>query len=187
MRAGSSAAALLRLPAADAGRAPNPGKAADGKRLHRLEADPIPGPIVEPHLRASTWRAEALYAMAEGLTGDGIPSPSAHDPARNRHRDTRRLVEVRRPGDPHGSPLYRPTSVEPTAPGRGPRRRRRRGRGPRDLMRWNNVLDWIWSTEPTHEAPRPLRALRRGPGSDGGPLEPQGGPLRLPPIVAAMS
>ncbi|HXA32108.1 MAG TPA: recombinase family protein [Acidimicrobiales bacterium] len=30
-----------------------------------------------------------LFAVAEGLTRDGIPSPSAHDPARNRHRDTR--------------------------------------------------------------------------------------------------
>ena len=27
-----------------------------------------------------------FYAIAEGLTPDGIPSPSAHDPVRNRHR-----------------------------------------------------------------------------------------------------
>jgi hypothetical protein len=27
-----------------------------------------------------------IYAIAEGLTRDGIPSPSAHDPARNTHR-----------------------------------------------------------------------------------------------------
>jgi hypothetical protein len=27
-----------------------------------------------------------LYAIAEGFTRDGIPSPSAHDPGRNSHR-----------------------------------------------------------------------------------------------------
>ena len=27
-----------------------------------------------------------FYAIAEGLTRDGIPSPSAHDPERNKHR-----------------------------------------------------------------------------------------------------
>ncbi|MFP8959970.1 recombinase family protein [Streptomyces nanhaiensis] len=30
-----------------------------------------------------------MFAIAEGLTRDGIPSPSAHDRARNPHRDTR--------------------------------------------------------------------------------------------------
>jgi len=27
-----------------------------------------------------------FFAIAEGLTRDGIPSPSAHDPERNKHR-----------------------------------------------------------------------------------------------------
>jgi hypothetical protein len=27
-----------------------------------------------------------IYALAEKLTAEGIPSPSAHDPGRNRHR-----------------------------------------------------------------------------------------------------
>lgn len=34
-------------------------------------------------------RGRGLYAIAEGLTRDSTPSPSAHDPARNPHRDTR--------------------------------------------------------------------------------------------------
>jgi site-specific DNA recombinase len=38
---------------------------------------------------ATRWRAAlqgGIFAIAEGLTRDGIPSPSAHDPARNTHR-----------------------------------------------------------------------------------------------------
>ncbi|WP_406479643.1 recombinase family protein [Streptomyces sp. NBC_01615] len=34
-------------------------------------------------------RGLGIFAIAEGLTRDQIPSPSAHDPARNPHRDTR--------------------------------------------------------------------------------------------------
>ena len=34
----------------------------------------------------SSSPGRGFYAIAEGLTRDGIPSPSAHDPARNRHR-----------------------------------------------------------------------------------------------------
>ncbi|GDY46473.1 hypothetical protein SANT12839_073550 [Streptomyces antimycoticus] len=32
-------------------------------------------------------RGTGLYALAEGLTRDNIPCPSAHDRARNPHRD----------------------------------------------------------------------------------------------------
>jgi hypothetical protein len=32
---------------ADAGLHPNPGKAAEGRRLHRLEPDPVTAPVVE--------------------------------------------------------------------------------------------------------------------------------------------
>lgn len=32
-------------------------------------------------------RGKPVFAIAESLTRDGIPSPSAHDPARNTHRD----------------------------------------------------------------------------------------------------
>ncbi len=37
----------------------------------------------------SSCAGHGIFAIAEGLTRDGIPSPSAHDPARNPHRDTR--------------------------------------------------------------------------------------------------
>lgn len=73
---------------ADAGPHPNPGKAADGKRLRRLERDPIAAPIVE-RIFDSYLAGKGLYAIAELLTAEGIPSPSAHDRQRNRHRDGR--------------------------------------------------------------------------------------------------
>jgi hypothetical protein len=69
----------------DAGPHPNPAKAADGKRLHRLDIDPGPAEIVR-RIFAEFISGQGLQAIAEGLTGDGIPSPSAYDPARNRHR-----------------------------------------------------------------------------------------------------
>ena len=64
---------------------PNPEKAAAGIHLHRLEPDPVTAPVVrrifEEFLAGRGWRA-----IAHGLTQDGVPSPSAYDPARNPHR-----------------------------------------------------------------------------------------------------
>ncbi|XWT37404.1 recombinase family protein [Streptomyces noursei] len=71
---------------ADAGPHPNPAKAADGKRLHRLEPDPVTAPVVV-RIFTEYLRGKGLYAIAEGLTRDGILCPSAHDRARNPHRD----------------------------------------------------------------------------------------------------
>jgi site-specific DNA recombinase len=70
---------------ADAGPHPNPAKAADGKRLHKLELDPEAAPVVE-RIFAEFIAGSGFYAIAEGLTRDDIPSPSAHDRARNKHR-----------------------------------------------------------------------------------------------------
>ncbi|MGW5049717.1 recombinase family protein [Actinokineospora sp. NPDC004072] len=69
----------------DAGPHPNPAKAADGKRLHQLDLDPVAAPVV---LRIFTEydRGYGMFAIAERLTADGVLSPSAHDPARNPHR-----------------------------------------------------------------------------------------------------
>ncbi len=66
---------------------PNPGKAATGKHLHALEPDPVAAPVVV-RIFTEYLRGLGFFAIAEGLTRDGIPSPSAHDPARNPHRDT---------------------------------------------------------------------------------------------------
>jgi DNA invertase Pin-like site-specific DNA recombinase len=70
---------------ADAGPHPNPGKAADGARLHRLEPDPTAAPTVV-RVFAEYLAGYGLFAIAERLTAAGIASPSAHDRARNRHR-----------------------------------------------------------------------------------------------------
>ncbi|MEV0368840.1 recombinase family protein [Streptomyces sp. NPDC050636] len=72
----------------DLGPHPNPAKAADGKRLRGLGVDPETAPVVQ-RVFAEFLRGLGIFAIAKGLTRDGIPSPSAHDPARNRHRDTR--------------------------------------------------------------------------------------------------
>ncbi|MCM3884186.1 recombinase family protein [Frankia sp. R82] len=70
---------------ADAGIHPNPAKAADGKRLHVLEPDPDTSPVVARIFR-QFLEGQGIFAIAEGLTADGIPSPSAHDRTRNTHR-----------------------------------------------------------------------------------------------------
>ncbi|MFE6923360.1 recombinase family protein [Nocardia sp. NPDC057663] len=70
---------------ADAGPHPHPGKAADGKRLHRLEPDPVAAPVVQRIFRTYLTGA-GVFAIAQRLTADSIPSPSAHDRARNPHR-----------------------------------------------------------------------------------------------------
>jgi site-specific DNA recombinase len=70
---------------ADAGSHPNPARAADGKRLHKLDLDPETAQVVR-RIFAEFIAGRGIFAIAEGLTRDGIPSPSAHDPARNTHR-----------------------------------------------------------------------------------------------------
>lgn len=70
---------------ADAGPHPNPAKAAEGKRLHRLEPDPATAPVVQ-RIYAEYIAGRGKFAIAEALTRDGILSPSSNDPTRNRHR-----------------------------------------------------------------------------------------------------
>ena len=136
---------------ADAGPHPNPGKAAVGQRAHRLEVDPITAPIVQRIFR-EYLAGGGLYAIAEGLTRDGIPSPAAHDHARNRHRDGRAwaksairsiLRNARYTGrevwnrQPRHEVLL---DVEDVA------------EGYKTVQRWSDPSDWVWSAETTHEA-----------------------------------
>lgn len=69
----------------DAGPHPNPAKAAEGKRLKRLTPDPITTPVVQ-RIFHEYLMGIGIYALAQRLTADGIPSPSAYDPNRNKHR-----------------------------------------------------------------------------------------------------
>lgn len=69
----------------DAGPHPNPELHRMGARLHQLAVDPAAGPIVT---EIFTWRAtgRSAAAICRELDARAVPCPSAHDPARNRHR-----------------------------------------------------------------------------------------------------
>lgn len=70
----------------DVGPHPNPGKAADGKRLHRLAPDPVTAPVVQ-QIFSDYLCGIGIFAIAQRLTDAGIQCPSAYDRKRNTHRD----------------------------------------------------------------------------------------------------
>ncbi len=135
---------------ADAGPHPNPGKAAAGQRAHRLEVDPTTAPMVE-RIFAEYIDGKGFYAIAERLTADGVPCPSAADPGRNRHRS----------GIAWSKAAVRAILRNPRYTGRGVWNRQRRDEvlidvddvalGHASKLRWNDESDWVWATEPTHE------------------------------------
>jgi site-specific DNA recombinase len=73
---------------ADAGEHPNPKKRALGQRLHGLEPDPVTAPVVR-RIFEMFAAGHGIKAIANTFTAENVPSPSAHDPDRNRHRDPR--------------------------------------------------------------------------------------------------
>ena len=145
---------------ADAGPHPNPGKAAVGQRLHRLEPDPFAAPVVR-RIFEEYLAGRGLYAIAERLTRDGIPSPTAHDPARNRHRDGRAWSKS----------AVKAILSNPRYTGHQVWNRQRRDEALIDVedvaagcetkLRWNDRSSWIWSTERTHEALVPSEDFAR--------------------------
>ena len=138
---------------ADAGAHPNPSKAAIGQRLHVLARDPLAAPVVG-RIFDEFVAGRGLYAIAEGLTKDGILSPSAHDPARNRHRAGS--------GGAWSKIAIRAILQNPRYTGREVWNKQRRDEvlidvedvalGHESKMRWNNRDEWVWSDKPTHEA-----------------------------------
>ena len=137
---------------ADAGPHPNPAKAAAGQQLHRLELDPIAAPVVV-RIFEEYVSGKGLYAIARGLTEAGIPSPSAHDPARNPHRVTGRGVWAKS--------AVRAILKNPRYTGRQVWNRQRRDEvlidvedvalGHQAKMRWNDPDEWVWSDQPAHQ------------------------------------
>lgn len=135
---------------ADAGPHPNPGKAADGKRLHRLEPDPVTGDVVR-RIFAMYLSGAGIFTIAEALTRDGIPSPSAADPARNRHRT----------GQGWAKSAVRVILANPRYTGRQVWNKQRKdevlldvddvGLGYETRMRWNDQDKWVWSNASAHE------------------------------------
>lgn len=122
-----------------------------GQRLHRLEPDPDAAPKVR-RIFDEYIGGLGLYAIAEGLTSDGIPSPAARDPARNRHRDGRAWSKS----------AIRAILTNPRYTGRNVWNRQRRDEvlidvedvaaGHETKLRWNDRSQWIWSADPTHDA-----------------------------------
>src|SRR5690606_7574067 len=92
-------------------------------------------------------------AIAEGLTADGILSPSAHDRARNPHRQSS--------GGAWSKIAIRAILQNPRYTGRQVWNRQRRDEvlidvndvalGHETKMRWNDRDEWVWSEQPTHE------------------------------------
>lgn len=138
---------------ADAGPHPNPGKAADGKRLHRLEPDPVAAPAVV-RIFDEFLSGRGLFAIADRLTRDDVLSPSAHDPERNRHRAGS--------GGVWSKGAVRNILLNPRYTGFQVWNRQRRDEvlidvedvalGHETRMRWNAEAQWVRSEQPTHEA-----------------------------------
>jgi DNA invertase Pin-like site-specific DNA recombinase len=137
---------------ADAGPHPNPEKARIGQRLHQLEPDPTTAPIVERIYQA--FATGAGYArIATDLTNDGIPSPSASDPARNRHRASSKGAWAKS--------AVKAILSNPRYTGYTVWSKQRRDEilldehnvalGHTSKLRWNTDDKWIWSDQPTHE------------------------------------
>lgn len=97
---------------ADAGPHPNPAKATDGKRMHKLAIDPVAAPVVE-RIFAEFLDGRGVFAIAEGLTRDGIPSLSAHNPGPQQSSSWHRLVQGRRARHRDQPPLHRLPGLEP--------------------------------------------------------------------------
>lgn len=135
---------------ADAGPHPNPGKAALGIRIHRLEPDPVTAPVVV-RIFEEYVDGRGLFAIAESLTRDGVPSPSAYDRARNAHRN----------GEGWSKSAVRAILTNPRYTGIAVWGRQRRdevlvdvedvAEGHRTRLRWNDEDAWVRSPGLAHE------------------------------------
>ncbi|HEU0088614.1 MAG TPA: recombinase family protein [Pseudonocardiaceae bacterium] len=136
--------------AQDAGPHPNPAKATDGKRLHRLEPDSATAPVVQ-RIFTDYLAGRGLFAIAEALTRDDVPSPSAYDRARNPHRC----------GIAWSKGAVRVILSNPRYTGRQVWNKQRKDEvlldvddvalGHTSTMRWNHQDAWVWSTEIVHQ------------------------------------
>jgi site-specific DNA recombinase len=134
---------------ADAGPHPNPAKAADGKRLHKLDIDPEAMPVVV-RIFGEFSAGSGIYAIAEGLIRDGIPCPSAHDPERNSHRS----------GIAWNKFAVRAILANPRYTGHHVWNKQRKDEVLMDVedvalghttkLRWNETDKWVWSDKIVH-------------------------------------
>ena len=165
---------------ADAGPHPNPAKAADGKRLHKLEPDPETAWVVR-RIFAEYLAGRGLFAIAEGLTRDRIPSPSQHDAARNPHRT----------GQGWAKSAVRAILRNPRYTGRQVWNKQRKdeilldvndvARGYETRLRWNDTGQWVWSDTIAQEPLVSVGGLRGRPGHHGRRRARPAGQPRDPP------
>ncbi|WP_322753844.1 recombinase family protein [Frankia sp. Cas3] len=136
---------------ADAGPHPNPAKAADGRRLHILEPDPVTAPVVE-RIFTLFLGGMGLFLIAQTLTDETILSPSAYDRTRNPHRS----------GVAWSKSAVQTILRNPRYTGRQVWNRQRKDEvlldvddvalGHTTKLRWNTTDKWIWSDRPAHPA-----------------------------------
>ncbi|WP_329101498.1 recombinase family protein [Micromonospora sp. NBC_01699] len=134
----------------DLGPHPNPAKAADGKRLRGLTPDEQTAPIVQ-RIFTEFLTGSGIFAIAEGLTADRHPCPSAYDRARNRHRS----------GIAWSKSAVRVILTNPRYTGRQVWNKQRTDEvlldvddvamGHTGVLRWNPTDKWIISKEIIHE------------------------------------
>ncbi|WP_329462086.1 recombinase family protein [Streptomyces sp. NBC_01431] len=135
----------------DAGPHPNPAKAADGKRLHRLVPDHAVAAGVVQRIFAEYLHGMGYLAIAIRLTDDGIPCPSAHDRARNPHRS----------GLAWSKSAVATILANPRYTGHEVWNKQRKDEvlldidditlGHHTKQSWNKPDQWIWSAQPVHE------------------------------------
>ncbi|MEU8419419.1 recombinase family protein [Micromonospora sp. NPDC048835] len=133
----------------DLGPHPNPAKAADDKHLRGLTPDPRTAPIVR-QIFHEFLTGSGLYAIAEALTSNHVPCPSAHDRARNPHRS----------GIAWSKSAIRVNLTNPRYTGRQVWNKQRTDEvlldvddvalGHTGVMRWNPRDKWVVSKEITH-------------------------------------
>jgi site-specific DNA recombinase len=150
---------------ADAGPHPNKGHARWGRRLHRLEPDPVTAPVVR-WMFAARREGWSFAAIARRLNERGVACPSREDSARNPHRSGA-CWSVRTVASILENPRYT---------GRQVWNRQRTDHDPESgsSRAWNDHADWIISTTPVHPplvseagfvAVQAMRATR--PAADG--------------------
>jgi site-specific DNA recombinase len=134
----------------DAGPHPNTVHAQWGRRLRRLEPDPVTAPTV-------TWifgqrlAGHSVAAIARALNDDGVPCPSIMDPTRNRHRardgwSVRTVAAILANPRYTGRQVWNRQRTDHDLPGHDDQP----GRG--KVMRWNTTDQWVISKILAHAA-----------------------------------
>src|SRR5689334_18923712 len=135
----------------DAGPHPNRIHAQWGRRLHRLDPDPVTAPTVR-WIFARRLAGASTASIARALNDRHVPPPSAHDPARNKHR-TATAWTLRTVTEILANPRYtgrqvwnrQRTDHNETVPGN-----KRTSLG--STRAWNPRSDWVFSTHRAHPA-----------------------------------